>query len=487
MNTLDLFKQHKVSDNFVPPINRTYIHTQNLFNENFDKIMRVKDWVVDTETTGLDFLTDEVTLLQIGDPKEQYVIDTRIVDINRLKEPFEDDTKGKLLTNATFDYLMLRGSKQIVMNCIYDTYMAEKVLTAGYLKRGYGMADTALKYCGLVVDKEMQKSFIGHTGPYSDRQIDYAALDCVYPYKIFEHQQKLLQQWGLWDAFIIECEAIPAFGDSAFFGMTLNENKWVSNIITEQKKSKEASDKFMAISAQYSGEDLFGRSTVNINSPAQMLSYLQDRFGVDELKDRDGKPGTGVEILEALVDKHGKEHTEDIKQILKVRGCEKRVGTYGYTYINHVHPADGMFHPRVEQLGTDTGRPAGKKPNMLNIPSEVQYRQPWEAPPGFKFLNDDYGACELRIMASLSGDPVMCEGFRSGKDFHTYTASQFVKDDEQFEKHLIINDEAGKHKYGDFILDAQGNKKENPFLGKLVPYERVLKIMRTVAKTINFG
>lgn len=487
MSTLDLFKEHKVSNNYVPPLNHTYIYSQKLFNDNFDKIMGVTDWVVDTETTGRDFLTDEVTLLQIGDPSEQYVIDTRVVDISRLKEPFEDEHKGKLLTYGTFDYLMLRGSKQIIMESIYDTYIAEKVLTAGYQKRGYGMADTALKYCGLVVDKEMQKSFINHKGPYSQRQIEYAALDCVYPYRIFEKQQALLKQWNLWEAFMIECKAIPAFGDSAFYGMKLNEGKWVSNILTEQKKSKEASDAFLRISTKTSGTDLFGRGVININSPSQMLKYFQEKYGEEKLKDRDGKAGTGVDILEGLVEELGQDATQDIRQVLKVRGCEKRIGTYGYTYTDHVHPEDGMFHPRVEQLGTETGRPAGKKPNMLNIPSETQYREPWEAPEGFKFLNDDYGACELRIMASLSGDPVMCEGFRSGKDFHTYTASQFVKDDEPYERELVLSNEDGKHKYGDFILDNEGNKKPNPFKGKLVPYERVLKMMRAVAKTINFG
>jgi DNA polymerase I-like protein with 3'-5' exonuclease and polymerase domains len=90
-------------------------------------------------------------------------------------------------------------------------------------------------------------------------------------------------------------------------------------------------------------------------------------------------------------------------------------------------------------------------------------------------------------MASLSGDPVMCEGFNSGKDFHTYTASQFVADQEPYLKEFIKSEEDGKNELGDYILNEDGSKQLNPNYGKLVPYEKVLKHMRGAAKAINFG
>ena len=469
--------------------NYTYIYNQKMFNDNFDKIMTLKEWVCDTETTGLDFLTDQVTLLQVGNQNVQYVIDTRYVEINRLNERFEDEYFSKLLVNGTFDYLMLRGSKNIVMEGMFDVYLAEKVLTAGYTKHGYGMAGTGKKYLGIDIDKEMQKTFIGHTGPYSRRQLNYAALDCVYPFYIFKEQVKLLRKWNLWEAFMIECNSIPAFGDIAYFGMKLNRKKWEDNITTARTMSEISARNFLLESAKHSNIDLFGMASINMNSPQQMLEYLKGRFSISDLKDRDGKVGTGEEILSGLVEKYGKEKTIDVQEVLKVRGYEKKIGTYGLTYTDHIHESDQRFHPRIEQLATETGRPAGKKPNMLNIPSSPSYRDPWEAGEGRKVLNDDYGACELRVMASLSGDPVMCEGFRSGKDFHTYTASQFVKDNEPFMRELIPDEhgEAGKNTYGDYVLDSKGNKQPNPYLGIPMPYERVLKDIRSAAKAINFG
>ena len=40
---------------------------------------------VDTETTGLDFISNDMTMFQIGDDTHQYVIDTRVISIEPLR------------------------------------------------------------------------------------------------------------------------------------------------------------------------------------------------------------------------------------------------------------------------------------------------------------------------------------------------------------------------------------------------------------------
>ena len=45
---------------------------------------------VDTETEGLDFTCDKMIMFQIGDQKEQFVIDTRSESIEPLREILED-------------------------------------------------------------------------------------------------------------------------------------------------------------------------------------------------------------------------------------------------------------------------------------------------------------------------------------------------------------------------------------------------------------
>ncbi|KAB2819170.1 MAG: DNA polymerase I, partial [Paludibacter sp.] len=46
---------------------------------------------------------------------------------------------------------------------------------------------------------------------------------------------------------------------------------------------------------------------------------------------------------------------------------------------------------------------------------------------GEVFLSADYSQIELRIMAHLSGDPMMIEAFESGLDIHTATAAKIYK------------------------------------------------------------
>lgn len=492
----DLFKQKTIRPvkNVDIKTNYSFIDTTNNFNKHFDEMMSLPYWVTDTETTGLDFLVDEVTLLQIGNRDRQFVIDTREVEINRLKERFENEAFKKWLQNATFDYLMLKGSKGITMEGIRDIMLAEQILVCGLQKWGFSMADMSLKYMGIEIDKDMQTSFIGHTGPFSRRQLTYAALDCVYPDWIFHYQGPLLREFGLLETFKLECDAIPAFGDMAFYGIMLDQVAWEQNISTEQSGADKARREFLTAAKKYVPSDLFGEPDINPASPAQVLTYFKNRFPEKDLQDRDGKFGTGAEILEKIILKYTSKDCKepkdvtDVKALLRIRGHEKKVGTYGYTYINHVHPKTGRFHPRINQIGTDTGRPAGKKPNMLNIPAEPRYRHPWHGGPGRKILTDDYGACELRVMASMSGDPVMCKGFNDGLDYHTYTAGEFVSDPNEFEVEYIPHpDEPGKGSYGDFILDESGNKKPNSRFGLTVGYDWVVKAARTVAKTLNFG
>ena len=61
---------------------------------------------IDTETTGLDYTTDSVIMLQIGTETDQFVIDVRNVNIKPLEYILVN--KPKILHNAKFDYLFLQ-------------------------------------------------------------------------------------------------------------------------------------------------------------------------------------------------------------------------------------------------------------------------------------------------------------------------------------------------------------------------------------------
>jgi DNA polymerase-1 len=76
-----------------------------------------------------------------------------------------------------------------------------------------------------------------------------------------------------------------------------------------------------------------------------------------------------------------------------------------------------------------TGRLSSDNPNLQNIPIRTERgRQIRKAfiprNEDYILLSADYSQIELRIVASISGDPNMCEAFNLGKDIHTATAAK---------------------------------------------------------------
>jgi len=426
------------------PTNYVYIDTEEKLTEHRMEMMSMAYWCVDTETTGLDPLVDKVILLQIGNRNKQFLIDTGKVSPAPLRLKLEDPDFVLWLQNAKFDYKMIKGTFGWDMARMRDTMLAERILTNGLQKSGFSLAALCDRHLGKTIDKEMQTSFIGHKGDFSEEQLRYAALDVVYVDMVLKKQVDLLGHYKLRDTFVLECDSIPVFSDIEFYGMLLDTEAWKTNIRHERKSSEESRVAFLKDCHDVVEADLFGEPAINPNSSTQVLDLMKKLFPED-VTDRHGKEGTGEEILTNIMRKH--KNPGLVQHLLDFRGHEKKASTYGESYTDNVHEKTGRFHPRIEQIGTYTGRPAGRKPNMLNIPKEGEYRSPWIAGPGRKIITIDYATCELRIAASMSEDTAMCKGFRDGVDFHKYTAAQSFK----------------------------------------VPLEDVVKEQRSAAKAINFG
>lgn len=66
-----------------------------------------------------------------------------------------------------------------------------------------------------------------------------------------------------------------------------------------------------------------------------------------------------------------------------------------------------------------------RDPNLQNIPilSGTDIRQAIIAPPGWAFVEADYGQLELRVAAYYSQDPVMLQAFLDGLDIHREVAA----------------------------------------------------------------
>ncbi len=74
-----------------------------------------------------------------------------------------------------------------------------------------------------------------------------------------------------------------------------------------------------------------------------------------------------------------------------------------------------------------TGRLSSSNPNLQNIPVRTELgseiRSCFVAEEGCKLLVADYSQIELRLMASLSGEPALLDAYHRGEDVHRVTAA----------------------------------------------------------------
>ncbi|HMG24699.1 MAG TPA: DNA polymerase I, partial [Kofleriaceae bacterium] len=168
-----------------------------------------------------------------------------------------------------------------------------------------------------------------------------------------------------------------------------------------------------------------GTTELNIGSPKQLGELLFEKLGIETKGVKRTKLGwsTEADTLEALVDAH-----PVVRPILDHRELIKLKGTYLDALPPLVNPATGRVHTTFNQVVAETGRLSSQDPNLQNIPirSELgrKIRRGFVAAPGHVLIAADYSQIELRILAHLSGDPLLGSAFRDHVDVHTQTAAE---------------------------------------------------------------
>jgi DNA polymerase I len=163
----------------------------------------------------------------------------------------------------------------------------------------------------------------------------------------------------------------------------------------------------------------------NINSPNQLREVLFDQLGLSTRGVKKGKTGysTDVDVLTKLAADHPLP-----AKILAYRALSKLKSTYVDALPQAVNPITGRLHTTLHQTVAATGRLSSSDPNLQNIPIRGdegrRIREAFVAPAGRVLIAADYSQIELRVLAHLSGDPVLRQAFQEGQDIHTRTAAE---------------------------------------------------------------
>jgi DNA polymerase-1 len=165
----------------------------------------------------------------------------------------------------------------------------------------------------------------------------------------------------------------------------------------------------------------------NISSPQQLGKILFEEMNLPApVKYGKGKTiSTAVDVLEALAPDH-----EIVRNVLEYRQLTKLKGTYVDALPALMDPVTGRIHTSFNQTGAATGRLSSSNPNLQNIPIKTELGREIRAAfiprQGWQLLIADYSQIELRLLAHMSGDPVLIDAFRQGEDIHTRTAAEVM-------------------------------------------------------------
>ncbi len=162
---------------------------------------------------------------------------------------------------------------------------------------------------------------------------------------------------------------------------------------------------------------------INLGSPKQLQDLLFVKLGLPAVRKTKTGYSTDADVLEELAPLH-----PVAAKILEHRMLAKLNGTYIDALPLLVEPRTGRLHTSYQQTVAATGRLSSTDPNLQNVPirSELgrEIRRAFVAEPGNVLIALDYSQIELRVLAHLSGDPVLTDAFRKNEDIHERTVRE---------------------------------------------------------------
>ncbi len=395
------------------------------------KIAAAELVALDTETTGLDYMTCELVglSLSVAPGEAAYVpvahrhpdahpqLDRQLV-LDRLR-PWLESAAPKLGHHLKFDAHVFAGCGIRLGGMRFDTMLESYVLNSTATR--HDMDSVAAKYLGLVTTKYEDVCGKGARQIGFD-EVDlesarlYAAEDADVTLRIHRHLWPKIQAIPELEKLYIEIEQ-PL--------VRVLEAMEQTGVMVDADMLRAQSDELAAAMAK-TEEAAYAAAggPFMLGSPKQLQEVLYERLGLPVLgKTPTGQPSTAESVLQELAT------TYDLPRlILDYRALAKLKSTYTDKLPREINARTGRIHTSYHQAVAATGRLSSTDPNLQNIPIRTaegrRIRQAFIAPPGCVLLAADYSQIELRIMAHLSGDAGLEAAFAARRDIHRATAAE---------------------------------------------------------------
>lgn len=394
------------------------------------ELLKAKSFCFDTETTGLNSVSDRIVGISFcADKKKAFYIPvpqgkTESFEIlSRFSPLFENNKQLKIGQNLKFDLMMLANHDIKVSGPFFDTMIASYILDP---ESKHGLDFLAGKY----LDYKMIpiEELIGKRGRNQKNMkdldpneiSDYACEDAHITYLLCDIIKKEIDNSDFKDLFYnIEIPLIEVLAAMEQTGVKINEEELNAYAGVLNKTLIDVESKIIELA----GENF------NLSSPRQLGYILFDKLEIisKAKKTKTKQYSTSEDVLITLSGKH-----EIIDYILEHRKLKKLLSTYVEALPRLINADTGRIHASFNQARVATGRLSSENPNLQNIP--IREEQGREVRKSFVptkesnlFLSADYSQIELRIMAHLSKDPVMVQAFCDNKDIHAETAAKIYQ------------------------------------------------------------
>ncbi len=175
--------------------------TEDQINFAFQRLITASILGCDTETSGLDPRRGRLFSVQFSDGQFNVLVPvSEGVPLGKLAGILTAASIKKIFHNARFDLSFLAENGYEVRN-VYDTMIAEKVLTRG-ANQSASLAETLYRYFAVDLDKSQRSKFSRKwDGIWTDELVDYALSDVFHLPQLMAEQMSWLEKLGLLGEF----------------------------------------------------------------------------------------------------------------------------------------------------------------------------------------------------------------------------------------------------------------------------------------------
>lgn len=171
------------------------ISTQDQFTDFIGIIKNEPVLAVDTESNSLFAYQEQVCLVQIATPAQDFLIDPlTVLDISPLSVIFANPRQQKIFHAAEYDLICLKRDYGFKFANLFDTMIAARILGEPQV----GLGSLLETYFGIIVDKRFQRANWG-SRPLTKVMLDYARMDTHYLFALKSLLEEQLKQRDLWD------------------------------------------------------------------------------------------------------------------------------------------------------------------------------------------------------------------------------------------------------------------------------------------------